>query len=654
MAQISDKGSDYADMMQAYGMHMIVLRFRSLYPKDVADMVKHGKREIGDQSHCDPARRHLNRVLVGSNDIAKEIEAQEALLRLSNHTSNLEGTHKTRGANAAEQVMLAGAKPPWKESKNSQGPLREAIMTIHRDHFRADDDCPPEDLLEFLDDKGKLAQFDIGKCDAFVDEGLAFLQHNFGDMLKYCRVDMDEQAIHLHALIYDIVELPKSARYANGRSLFRSALHPLLCSTRDAENKSGYERAQDAVGEWFRDPGRRHMNIARGEPRAEARREAEAEGHNAIEVVQAMDLSDLYSHDPDLLARDPIPAGSERARMIWAIKEQSEVLSELKKPRLDERQKTAIEILVAGGFVTHEEQEEARTRRLRKALLQEHEEAFGTPDDIISNPDKIIAKLEEQSDGLDKKKASLEKARAELDRKEAELEAAQNALAKSQEDLKTDRLTFGDKEQAFERGLEAVEQGEIQFRPADGETNERLVYGPDAPKDDADRKALWQSVKSASGIIMAYARRIWQSEPATCQRAIEKDPSLIDVKVTPKIDPAAEPDDALTMDIEVELKGLEKFSKPMGRIINTIANTIAKRVGDVVVKRARKEMRSELQSLTQYHEGVQKAYGGVQDPELLRQIALARNNLSHLLRKPPQAPRGKRPPKDKSGEYTIE
>nr|WP_321459818.1 hypothetical protein [uncultured Cohaesibacter sp.] len=288
-------------------------------------------------------------------------------------------------------------------------------MTVHRDFCRAEENCPSESVLEFLDDKGEIARFDLRKCDEFAGQSLAFMQKEFGEMLKYCRVDMDEQSVHLHGLLYEIIKEKPTARFAEGKSLFRCTHHPLIQSHRDPETgKTGYERAQDAIGEWFEDPARSHLNIVRGEPRAAAFREAIEQGEQArAELQERIDAAPLIEK--------PIPPGSKNAQIIYAIRRLAET-AEGKKLRKDAKQKMAIEMLVVGGFVSHEEQKEAKNRDLRDALLKGKEEEFGSVDDIISNPDALIAKLESQASDQKQRERHLEEKKKEQDARERKLQ----------------------------------------------------------------------------------------------------------------------------------------------------------------------------------------------------------------------------------------
>ncbi|WP_319567960.1 hypothetical protein [Cohaesibacter marisflavi] len=515
MAKHGGTQNGYSELLRADGLYPIVLRFKSIYPKDVKSMIAHAKRTIGDHSHCDPSRQPLNRILVGSDEIADEVMELEKVLKGLNHISLIEGTKKSRGHDAFLKAVEKGAKNPWHENQKSGGPLREVLMSLHRDYFRAGDDCPPDRMLKFLDDDGCVAQFDTNICDKFVEEAIGFLQENFQDMLQYCRVDMDEQAIHLQGLIFDIEELPPSARYAKGRSLFRCSHHKLLSGTKDKQTgKTGYELAQDAVGDWFQQPCRLDMDIVRGEKRAEAKREAYELGKQAIEYVEAMDLSDLVFYQDRQPRKSPIPSGSKAAQMIYAIKERASLSAEQGKMRLDERQKLAIQLLEAGGIVRHEEQEKARTRKLRKALLQQHEGAFGTVDEIVSNPEKIIAHLEREAEKVERQKSEFEV------KKYLQREFACQGVEDTPDGLQVGRLYQGLVDKSVKRDVAAkLDKMKQKYPETVEETRAELVAWQKLLEKAASKKAkdevaeARKQIDASLGFIEGFAAGYLDPDP---------------------------------------------------------------------------------------------------------------------------------------------
>ncbi|WP_265499595.1 hypothetical protein [Paracoccus beibuensis] len=501
----------YAERVRLDGKFPAVLRFASLSPKDVAGMIAHAERRIGDVSHCDPSRKHLNRVLVGDNSIADIVRLEELRMKNANHLSNIKGTKKKRGKKAAAAVMNAGPQNPWTENAKSGPPLREFVLTVHRDKFRAADDCPAEHVLEFLDDEGRLARFDKRKCEEFTQAGLGFMQNEFGSMLKYCRVDFDEQSIHLQGLIYDIIEEPASDRYADGRKLFRSAHHPLIGGEeipiegkvdKDGNpvtwRKKGYEIAQDAVGAWFQSPEHQHMNIVRAEPRAAALREAKKYADKALIEVQGDEFLDG--------ADSIIPPGSPRAQMMFALRKRIEEEAAAKggdasKIRTHQASQIALDILLTLGVVTHETRDGARTRGEMNALLKPFEERFGSAKDMVADPDAVIAKLAAE--------AAIERARQN---EAAALRRAEEDRQAAAERARLDREAEARRKAADEAAKAAreVKQKELDDRDAELDKRaEKLAEKETALKKLARELGAWRdTLLSYAADITAAARRV--------------------------------------------------------------------------------------------------------------------------------------------------
>lgn len=527
------KQLSYAERQRADGRFPAVLRFASLSPNDVAGMIAHAERRIGDVSHCDPSRAHLNRILVGSNDIAAEIRVLELEMKLENHTSNIKGTKKSRGRKAALAAMNAGSKNPWLENTKSGPPLREFVLTVHRDHFRADDDCPPEHVLEFLDDEGKLARFDLRKCHEFTDQALGFMQHEFGDMLKYCRVDFDEQSIHLQGFIYDIIEEPATARYATGRRLFRTTHHPLIGGeeieiegkTDDEGNpltwrKKGYEIAQDAVGEWFQDPARAHMNIVRAEPRAAAIREAKQTGEEALKAL----VGDAFLDGSD----DLIPPGSERARIMFALRLRISEEAEKKggdpsKIRKQQASEIALDMLLQLGVVTHEQRDKAKTRRDMDAVLEPLKERYGTASVMVSAPDAVIAKAaadaairRAQLDEAAARRRAEEDQRAAEERECLDREAAERRQKAHQEKIRREKK-FAAREAAMAAREENVASREAAMFEREDKVGAREV--------EIARKISWMNatlreLQTLGDAIRGAAEKMGLLEQPWVQKAL--------------------------------------------------------------------------------------------------------------------------------------
>lgn len=467
------KQLSYAERQRAGGKFPAVLRFASVHPRDVALIIAHAERRIGDVSHIDASRSHLNRILVGEDperpgktNIAGDVMAMYLGMRESNHASNLRGLLGAGRKKDHKRALLRGPQEPWAQTKKHRGPLREFVLTLHRDAFIAEEDCPADHVLEFLNDEGETARFDVRKCEAFVDAGMGFMRENFDNQLVYCRVDYDEQSVHLQGLLVDTISEEPSTRYASGRELFRLTQHILIGGD---GKKRGYELAQDAVGEFFAREEHLHLNVVRAEPRAARRREAAA----AVEtMLQEAELDALLGET------DELPAGSKNAQAMHLLKRRmAEAVAEKggdpDRVRKDQAQKLALEYLEELGVVSSKDRHEASTRRARAELLERHQDLFGTAHEIVADPEAAAKKVITR--------ARAESAAAERRRQEAE--AAEQRAIQAEEHLDAERRA-----EAERRAREDAERQERHRR--EDETRAAKSADLDAREEKvADREA---------------------------------------------------------------------------------------------------------------------------------------------------------------------
>ena len=433
----------YAERMRTDGMFPAVLRFAQLSPKDVAAMIAHAERRIGDLSHIDFSRTHLNQILVGADpddpsrtNVAREVAAEAEEMAEFNLASNIVGLSRMGRKKDLARARRRGRRPPWVENARSGPPLREGVLTLHRDWFRAADDCPPEHILEFLDDEGERARWDKRKCERFMSTGVAFLRDEFGPSLRYCRADFDEQSVHLQFLLVDRVKESPSHRYAHGRHLYRLTQHRCIGGVGDG--RTGYEVAQDTVAEWFQQPEYRDMRIVRGESRAAKKRVAQAE---VEKLKQQAEAAAMFGEAPDL------PAGSPNAQAAYLLKQR---VAGAGKMRKDDKQKAALEFLEAAGVVTADQRHEASTRRARQSLIDKHVEVAGTAEDIVADPDRAAARIAAKA-AADQKRAD-EAAAAERARLDREAEARRRAEEEEhRRRLAEERAEVAAREQEVER-----------------------------------------------------------------------------------------------------------------------------------------------------------------------------------------------------------
>ncbi len=486
--------STYAATMRADGKFPIAFRLAGMRPKDVAAMIWHALRECEENSeafdHVDLNRTKLNRVLFGSDDIAKEIVEETREMSRYNLDSNIEGLTRLGRWKDVARAQMAGLQDPWYEQKKSRGPLREAILTLHRDFFKADEKTPADQRMKFLDDAGEMTSFDMRKVERFIDAGEAFFDDEFGDDLRYLRVDLDEQSIHFHAILARQIEEDETQRYALGKRLFKLTDHRCIGDRIvDGVRIRGYETAQNVVGDFFNRIEYRDMNIVRGENRAEKKREAWKE---IQEMTQGRDFDVLLGE------AEALPNGSKNAQAMFLLKKQmAEAIAkkgDASKVRKDDAAKLAVDHLVLLGVITPEEKSGASKRRARDALLSQHAETFGTPAEIIADPDAAAAKV--------LKEAGKQKVEADRRIREAQEIERRN----KQEEVR--------REQKFAAKEAATKKAEAK-RKADLDAKEAALIEKDRQFSLRER-AIIEAVKSLKALgdqVRAAARHLGILDP---------------------------------------------------------------------------------------------------------------------------------------------
>ncbi|MBR2655672.1 MAG: hypothetical protein IKD58_04135 [Loktanella sp.] len=226
----------------------IVLRFASMFPRDLKRRDMHDKRTGGDLSHIRLDLSHFNSQPVGEPDWIEHLHAEIAAARDHNFEEEIAARERKGRFLEAERLRERGAVDPWKFTR--EGPLREGIITVNKLWFggTGHESWEPE------------------RMEAFKQRAVDFLLEHFPDrQLKEVNIDEDEEALHLHFVVAVWVEKVSLNR---GRQwLLQPSANPLLAN---------YEHAQDLAGEAFLDLG-----IHRGEWRAAAARQARAAGLEA-------------------------------------------------------------------------------------------------------------------------------------------------------------------------------------------------------------------------------------------------------------------------------------------------------------------------------------------------------------------------------------
>lgn len=223
----------------------IVLRFASLFPRDLKRREMHDKRTGGDLTHIRMDLSHLNTQPVGGPDWIERLHAEIATAMEHNFEEEIAARERKGRFLEAERLRERGPVDPWKFTR--EGPLREGIITVNKMWFGGTG----------------YENWDPERVEAFKQRATDFLLEHFPDgQLREVNIDEDEVALHIHFAVAVWVE--KVSQNRGRQWLLQPSANPLLAN---------YEYAQDLAGEAFLDLG-----IHRGERRAAAACQALAAG----------------------------------------------------------------------------------------------------------------------------------------------------------------------------------------------------------------------------------------------------------------------------------------------------------------------------------------------------------------------------------------
>lgn len=241
--------------------HPVVYRVQALHPRDLSGVRFHGERRGGDLSHITPPEdyeaegRGAPVVLLydeggkfkkGDRDWVKGIRDEIKQAAAFNTAQQVEELKRAGKGARARRRAKEGDKPPYRAQ--GPGPLREILVSVNAEWFDKEGGPP--------------GQWDGRKVEAWAQTALKFVQKEWGPALRYVRIDFDEDGPHLHAVAAPWVK----TQTPNGAE--QKVMVP-----RKFRASADLEKAQDRAGEAFA-----HLGIVRGERRAEARRQAKAEG----------------------------------------------------------------------------------------------------------------------------------------------------------------------------------------------------------------------------------------------------------------------------------------------------------------------------------------------------------------------------------------
>lgn len=112
----------------------IVLRFKGLHPVNLGRFDMHDHRKGGDLSHVDLDASGLNEVLHCEPNWQATIKAEVAESKRNNFCERLEALRKRGRKAEREALIVEGESDPWRRC-SGDGPLREGILTVNKEWF---------------------------------------------------------------------------------------------------------------------------------------------------------------------------------------------------------------------------------------------------------------------------------------------------------------------------------------------------------------------------------------------------------------------------------------------------------------------------------------------------------------------------------------
>lgn len=331
----------------------IVLRFASIFPRDLKRREMHDKRTGGDLTHIRTDLSSLNSQPVGGVDWIERLHAEIEAAIENNFEEEIAARERKGRFLEVERLRERGPVDPWKYTR--EGPLREGVLTVNK---------------LWLGGTGH-ENWDPDRSEAFKQRATAFLLEHFPDgQLREADIDEDEEALHFHFAVAVWVE--KVSQNRGRQWLLQPSANPLLAN---------YEYAQDVAGAAFLDLG-----IHRGERRAAAARQALAAGLEAPEPRQ---------HVP--------PSQWRREQRRLALED---------RDRIRAQTRAEAEAIVAGGAALAK----AAVKKSRKRSIAEAKDRKAETDRQVAAAERDRDRAEAQAETARAAGAKADAARIEADR----------------------------------------------------------------------------------------------------------------------------------------------------------------------------------------------------------------------------------------------
>tara|TARA_R110000868_G_scaffold77666_4_gene222266 strand:- start:16476 stop:18200 length:1725 start_codon:yes stop_codon:yes gene_type:complete len=504
----------------------IVLRLAGLWPHQLRRFKFHDERRGGDLVHVDLDLTKGNACLVGDETWDQVIRDEIEAMKLHNFEQQVAALEEKSRCAEARKVEAEGPVDPWRVRK--EGPLREGILTVNKEWFGG---------------SGQ-SKWEPSKVEEFRQTAMKFLRKQFPNgQLRYASAHLDEEALHIHFIVVTWVEKPSTNR--GFQILLQPSANPLIAD---------YELAQDLAGEAFAEIG-----IARGERRAEARRQARAEGkplpdkrkHVAPSKWRAEERRKAQDEKKHILStaenaatvavedgRDLAKATVRKSRKR-AIKEaQARKLRAAKEAAKAARRRDAAEVeaqqfekaaaaasSMKKGIEAEIEAMEPRVKVYEERAV-EAAEKFRRMQEARKVEEENLARINREKEQVNQGLIALHRRKVELhgqvqrlaeQRNYEEAAGASAHSARMVEETKLEeaaakvRLKVAEAEviaESIETGLGLVADGALVWRAGSSDKKQRLSWGSAAPVDNHVRKEKLKEIRPAMRMVARIARLV--------------------------------------------------------------------------------------------------------------------------------------------------
>ncbi len=545
----------------------IVLRLQGLHPDNLGRFDMHDHRNGGDLSHVDLDASELNEVLHCEPKWQETIKAEAASARRNNFRERMEALRKKGRKAEREALIVEGESDPWRRC--SGGPLREGILTVNKEWFggtgQAEWDAEKvaafkQTAMEFL-----LKHFPDGQlryANAHHDEEAfhihfvavvwtekvtanrgrqVLLQASLNPLLKNYEHAQDlageafaplgiargERRAEARRVAKEAGEdVPQKRRHippSEWRADQQAAGHEKSSEILDAAQSKAKEMIEDGrtVGKTtIRKSRKRAVKEARRRKEAATREAAAAERHRK-EEERAADAARKERADAEATlgiieekAANIVQTAQAAAGELQQVKEETRVeVEKLQGVRAEtEKAKAGLADVLAeveGAALERDQVKDEvveqghKLGRLRSTAKKESEDLDQTEEMVRS----LKSARQAEAQALDKEKRKRLAAEAELADVEAKVVTAEAKLSKAVSLMKT-----------LVEGIDMLGGAVLRWISGPKPSEEKLGWGPNAPKTKEDRRRIATRIKPVMPKLMPLAQSIRRTIDETLSR----------------------------------------------------------------------------------------------------------------------------------------